>query len=98
MHCDTKLQVAVLGTGLPALSAAHQLQKAGHDVTVMDTDCGYVRLGRTFPYGGGRFDQFVQTICSSDREVFELCKDLRIEPKLEWHARVSSGLWRFFNR
>ena len=98
MHCDTKLQVAVLGTGLPALSAAHLIQKQGHDVTVLDTDCGYVRLGRTFPYGGGRFDQFIQTVKDDDRELLGLCQELRVEPTLQWHSQPRNGLFRFWDR
>ncbi len=92
MNCDNKLHVGVLGTGLPALFAAQLIEKAGHSATVLDSDCGYVRLGRTFPYGGGRFDQFVQTVSVDDAEVYTLVKALGVEPVLQPHKTPRAGL------
>lgn len=86
MISQTGLQVGVLGTGLPALAAAHFLQNAGHTATVLDTGQGFVRLGRTFPYGGGRFDQFLQVVRANDHELLALSKALGIQSQLQWHA------------
>jgi len=96
MFSHVKLQVGVLGTGLPALAAAHFLQQSGHEATVLDTDLDYVRLGRTFSYGGSRFDQFLQVVRPDDKPLLNLTRELRVEPDLKWHPHPGRRVfWPF---
>lgn len=96
MNTLTRLEVGVLGTGLSALVAAHFVKKSGHTAVVLDTGRGYVRLGRTFSYGGARFDQFQRTIAERDTEVHSLISELGIEALLQWHSETGRRfLWPF---
>ena len=93
MQSITGLQVGVLGTGLPALAAAHSILKAGHNPTLLDTDQGFARPGKTFSCRGGTFDQFLQPVTDRDSEVHALIGELGLEAKLQWHAEAGRRLF-----
>ena len=84
MNSSRGLHVGVLGNGLSALAAAHFVQKAGHEATVLETDHSDVRLGRTFKHGPSRFDQFFQLVSEQDSALRGLLKELGIEDNLQW--------------
>jgi NAD(P)-binding Rossmann-like domain len=98
MSLSTGLHVGVLGTGLPALAAAYFTQKSGHSVTVLDAEQGYVGVGKSFSYGGGRFDQFLQVVTDRDHEVLALRKELGFEDQLQWLSVQGRGILGWIQR
>lgn len=80
----SSLNVAVIGAGIGGLTAAYELTKAGHRVTVFEKDA---RLGgqlAAFDIGEQRLDKFYHHIFKSDRAVIELMKELGISGQLQW--------------
>ncbi|MBI4300726.1 MAG: FAD-dependent oxidoreductase, partial [Chloroflexi bacterium] len=77
------MHVGVIGGGLAGLSAAYDLAKSGHRVTVLEASPQLGGLVGTFKVGGERLEQFYHHIFMSDTEVVRLIEELGLGNRLE---------------
>jgi protoporphyrinogen oxidase len=76
--------IGIVGAGLAGLTAAWDLARAGHRVTVAEAAPEPGGLAGTFAYGGSRLEKFYHHIFTTDLDVIALIKDLGLEPSLRW--------------
>jgi protoporphyrinogen oxidase len=68
--------VAVIGGGFTGLTAAWELARAGHAVTVLETDAEVGGLAGTFVVNGERLEKFYHHWFTNDRHVNDLVRDV----------------------
>jgi protoporphyrinogen oxidase len=78
------LRIGIVGAGLAGLSAALDLTRAGHKVTVCESAPEPGGLAGTFSYAGTRLEIFYHHIFTTDLEAIALIRELGLEPKLQW--------------
>lgn len=68
--------VVIIGGGFTGLSAAYDLVKAGHQVTVLESDPAVGGLAGSFETEGERLDQFYHHWFTNDLDVMKLIHDV----------------------
>ena len=68
------------------LSAAHDLLKAGHQVSLYEADTVVGGMSASFDFEGMHIERFYHFICTSDDPYFESLRELGIEDSLRWTA------------
>lgn len=66
------------------LSAAHDLLKLGHDVTLYEADSVVGGMSASIDFDGVAIERFYHFICTSDTPFFEVLDELLIKDKLRW--------------
>ena len=84
-------RVAIIGAGFTGLAAARDLQRAGFEVAVYDTDAHVGGLGGSFaPRGGGEpLDRFYHHWFTSDRAIMELIDELGLRDRVSFHDSLN---------
>lgn len=83
MGNQIKPNIVVIGGGFTGLSAAYELAKAGHSVTVLESEGEIGGLASAFNVGGERLDRFYHHWFTNDLEVMGLIKELGIDDRVE---------------
>ena len=76
--------VAIVGAGAMGLAAAFHALKAGHRVSVFETDKVAGGMAAHFDFDGLSIERFFHFICKPDYPMFELMGELGIANKLVW--------------
>lgn len=84
------MRIAIVGGGLTGMSAAYELSKAGHTVTLYERDPVLGGLAGSFPVDGVFLEKFYHHLFTSDTAMVELIEDLGLGEDLVWNATVTS--------
>jgi protoporphyrinogen oxidase len=71
-----KADVVVVGAGFCGLTAAHELSKRGHKVTVLEQESDIGGLAGSFNVNGARLEKFYHHWFTNDHHIVELIKEL----------------------
>lgn len=78
------MNVGVVGGGLAGLTAAYELAKAGHRVTVFEKEAQLGGQAATFEIAGERLEVFYHHIFASDVDIIALIDELGLDGRLRW--------------
>lgn len=76
--------VGIIGGGPGGLAVAHDLARAGHDITLFEAASDFGGLARSLELGGIRIERYYHFICADDAGYFRKLRELGIEHKLRW--------------
>jgi len=85
----SKASIVIVGAGISGLTAAYELQNAGHDVIVLE---GHDRVGgrmATVDWGGFKVDIGAKFVTTSDKSLLDMVQTLGLEEQL---VREEQGL------
>ena len=78
------LRVGIIGGGYAGLTAAYELQKQGHAVTVLEKYGTWGGQAATLPLLGTRIEYFYHHLFGSDSHILYLMEELGIGDQLRW--------------
>jgi len=78
------MNIGIVGAGLTGLTAALELTKAGHQVTMCEQAPEPGGLAGTFAYAGTRLEVFYHHIFTTDLESIDLIRELGLQDRLAW--------------
>lgn len=79
---SSKDTIIVVGSGIAGLTAAHELQKAGHDVLVLESQDNVGGRMRTVDWEGFKVDIGAKFVTTSDRSLLELVDEVGLSDQL----------------
>jgi protoporphyrinogen oxidase len=77
-------RIGIIGGGYAGLTAAYELQKQGHDVTVLEKYGQWGGQAATLPLMGTRIEYFYHHLFGSDTHILGLMDELGIGDQLRW--------------
>ncbi len=78
------MNIAVVGGGIAGLTAAYELSKAGHAVTLYDAAPTLGGQAATFEVEGARLERFYHHLFMADLDMIDLVDEIGIQDKLLW--------------
>ena len=78
------MKIAIIGAGPTGLTAAHELLKKGHQVTIYEKEAQVGGLIKPRIIGRTKLEQFYCHIFVSDKDLLELISELGLTDKLRW--------------
>ncbi|TDD56637.1 NAD(P)/FAD-dependent oxidoreductase [Saccharopolyspora elongata] len=86
------MRVGIVGAGATGLTAAFDVVKAGHDVTVLEASAELGGLAASIEVGGTPLERFYHHSFRTDRAMIELVEELGLGHLLRFH-RPSTGVY-----
>jgi protoporphyrinogen oxidase len=80
----SKTRIGIIGGGYAGLTAAYELQKQGHAVTVLEKYGTWGGQAATLPLLGTRIEYFYHHLFGSDAHILGLMDELGIGDQLHW--------------
>lgn len=77
-------RLIVLGAGPMGLAVAHQAQKHGYDVTILEADDRPGGMAAHFDFDGLSIERFYHFCCLSDVDTLELLDELGLHGAMKW--------------
>ncbi len=78
------LRAAVIGAGPMGLAAAHELVRAGAQVTVFERDDRIGGMSAHTDLAGTRIERYYHFVCQPDETTFEWLREFGLESRLKW--------------
>jgi protoporphyrinogen oxidase len=78
------IRIGIIGGGYAGLTAAYELQKQGHAVTVLEKYETWGGQAATLPLLGTRIEYFYHHLFGSDAHILGLMDELGIDDQLRW--------------
>jgi len=78
------LRIGIIGGGITGLTAAYELAKRGHEVSLFESEPDLGGQAATFPIEGTRLEKFYHHIFTSDREMIALIEELGLAEEMRW--------------
>jgi len=78
------LRIGIIGGGYAGLTAAYELQKKGHAVTVLEKYGSWGGQAATLPLLGSRIEYFYHHLFGSDTHILGLMDELGLGDQLRW--------------
>ncbi len=79
------MRIGIIGAGLTGLTAAYELSKSGHEVTVFEKESEVGGLAGSFTVNGESLDKFYHHIFTSDTILLSLLEDLNALDDMKWY-------------
>ncbi|MDQ3887193.1 MAG: NAD(P)/FAD-dependent oxidoreductase [Actinomycetota bacterium] len=86
------MNIGVVGAGATGLTAAHDLVRAGHDVTVLEGSDEVGGLAASLSVQGTPLERFYHHLFGTDRAMIELISELGLGHKLRFHD-TTTGIY-----
>ena len=85
------MNIAILGAGIGGMSAAHDLQKAGHTVTIFEAagHVGGLAAGFKEPHWASSVEQFYHHWFASDKDMLGLMDELGLRQKVVYRRPLT---------
>ncbi|HSJ56940.1 MAG TPA: NAD(P)/FAD-dependent oxidoreductase [Anaerolineae bacterium] len=80
----SRKRIGIIGGGYAGLMAAYELQKQGHDVTVLEKYGQWGGQAATLPLLGTHIEYFYHHLFGSDTHILSLMDELEIGEQLRW--------------
>lgn len=84
------MRIAIVGGGLTGMSAAYELSRAGHTITLYERDAVLGGLAGSFRVNSALLEKFYHHLFTSDTAMAGLIEDLGLGGDLVWNATVTS--------
>ncbi len=78
------MQVSIIGAGLAGLTAAYDLLKQGHSITLYEKNHELGGQAGTFAVGGTRLERFYHHLFTSDENILGLIDELGLSGRMTW--------------
>jgi protoporphyrinogen oxidase len=78
------MNIGIIGGGFTGLTAAYELLKKGHHVTIFERGRELGGLAAGFKIGGTSIERAYHHIFKTDTEIIDLVEELGLVSKLEW--------------
>ncbi len=78
------MRIGIIGAGLTGLTAAFELTRRGHKVTVWEKENAVGGEAAAFDIGDNRLEKFYHHIFMSDKALLELLTELGLASSLQW--------------
>ena len=78
------MKIGIIGAGVAGLTAAYDLSRAGHSVTVYESAPFIGGQASTIDVGGGRLERGYHHLFTNDTDIIELMEELGISESLQW--------------
>ena len=79
------MKVAIVGAGITGLTLAYLLNRRGHEVVLYEAGGAPGGELATVEVGSEPIERFYHHLFTHDRFMIELCRELGIEDRLQWH-------------
>lgn len=86
------MKIGIIGAGATGLTAAYDLVRDGHDVTVLEGADELGGLAGSLQVQGTPLERFYHHIFGTDRAIIELIDELGLSPKLRFHS-TTTGIY-----
>jgi len=83
-------RIIIIGGGISGLTAAWELTRRGREVVLLERRDVLGGLARSVPLSGKPLEVYYHFICSGDRHLMELVKELGLAEKLRWRPGRTS--------
>ncbi len=84
------VRVGIIGGGVAGLTAAYELSRSGHQVSVFEKEDQLGGLASSFRLGDHWLDRYYHFICGGDEDLLNLLAELRLGDSVMW-ADVKTG-------
>ncbi len=78
------MNVGIIGGGIAGLSAAYELAKGGHGVTLFEREAELGGQAATLEVAGERLERFYHHIFTGDVDIIQLIDELGLSQRLMW--------------
>ncbi|WP_346619996.1 NAD(P)/FAD-dependent oxidoreductase [Blastococcus montanus] len=86
------MKIGIIGAGATGLTAAYDLVKDGHDVTVLEGADEIGGLAGSLEVQGTPLERYYHHIFETDRAIIDLIEELGLGPKLQFHS-TTTGIY-----
>lgn len=86
------MKIGIIGAGATGLTAAHDLVRDGHDVTVLEGADEIGGLAGSVHVQGVPLERYYHHIFETDRAIIDLIGELGLAPKLRFHS-TTTGIY-----